>query len=255
MSASINGWTMLALSEDARVGKRLYVVLDARAAPILLSEAQIGLDGTGTAGSDAIGAGPAEPPRKAAPTPSCVYTTQTVARPGPVEMARAAFAHLLMRESARAAVAVDTRRGRLTGKRAGDLVAVDMGAATLGWRDVPMAREMDTLSLPIEEGPLSKPAAVGMGNPHRLLRRGCASRGPAISRPGAGAASALSPAAWSRKSSRRCTMAACASGFGNAGPGSPWPAGPAPAPQRWRPGAISPMRSARRCTWWWTAAN
>ena len=41
-----------------------------------------------------------------------------------------------------------------------------MGPARTGWRDIPLARELDTLSLPLSVGPLSSPAAVNMGNPH-----------------------------------------------------------------------------------------
>jgi diaminopimelate epimerase len=45
-------------------------------------------------------------------------------------------------------------------------VRVDMGPARRGWRDVPLAAEMDTLHLDLSEGPISDPAAVSMGNPH-----------------------------------------------------------------------------------------
>jgi len=58
---------------------------------------------------------------------------------------------------------------------AGDLEAVaepagwwriNMGKALLDWRDVPLAREADTLRLPLALGPLVEPAACSMGNPH-----------------------------------------------------------------------------------------
>ena len=76
-------------------------------------------------------------------------------------------AELLMRESGRDRVAVRTRAGVLPAERhAGGLVEVDMGAPRLGWRDVPLAREADTLRLPLALGPLSGPAACSMGNPH-----------------------------------------------------------------------------------------
>lgn len=56
-----------------------------------------------------------------------------------------------------------TERGLLRAEaRAGGLVAVNMGAPLLDWRDVPLAREVDTLHLPIE----GDPVATGMGNPH-----------------------------------------------------------------------------------------
>jgi diaminopimelate epimerase len=45
-------------------------------------------------------------------------------------------------------------------------IAVDMGPARLGWRDVPLARAMDTLHLDLRAGPFADPAAASMGNPH-----------------------------------------------------------------------------------------
>jgi diaminopimelate epimerase len=45
-------------------------------------------------------------------------------------------------------------------------VRVDMGPARLGWRDVPLAREMDTLHVDLERGAVADPAACSMGNPH-----------------------------------------------------------------------------------------
>jgi diaminopimelate epimerase len=49
----------------------------------------------------------------------------------------------------------------------GRLWRADMGPARLGWRDVPLAREADTLRVPLAraEG-LGAPAACSMGNPH-----------------------------------------------------------------------------------------
>ena len=45
-------------------------------------------------------------------------------------------------------------------------IRVDMGAPRLGWRDVPLAREMDTLHLSLAAGAVADPAALSMGNPH-----------------------------------------------------------------------------------------
>ena len=56
-----------------------------------------------------------------------------------------------------------TERGILLAKDAGDgLVSVNMGAPLLNWADIPLAEDVDTLSLPIE----GDPVATGMGNPH-----------------------------------------------------------------------------------------
>ncbi|MHA1113927.1 MAG: diaminopimelate epimerase [Alphaproteobacteria bacterium] len=79
-------------------------------------------------------------------------------------------AHFLMAENGRTSVAIATGAGVLTASRAGAAsITVDMGAARDGWRDIPLAREADTLHLPIEEGPLADPAAVDMGNPHAVF--------------------------------------------------------------------------------------
>jgi diaminopimelate epimerase len=51
----------------------------------------------------------------------------------------------------------------------GARVTVDMGPPRLGWRDIPLAREMDTLALDYAMGPLARPVAVGMGNPHAVF--------------------------------------------------------------------------------------
>lgn len=73
----------------------------------------------------------------------------------------------LAEELGRDRVVVETLAGLLESERRGDgLVTVDMGPAHTGWRDVPLAREMDTLHLPLALGPLSDPVATGMGNPH-----------------------------------------------------------------------------------------
>ncbi len=73
----------------------------------------------------------------------------------------------VMAETGRDTLAIETAAGLLRAeKRAGGLYAVDMGAARTGWQDIPLARDCDTLALPLTVGPLSGPAAVGMGNPH-----------------------------------------------------------------------------------------
>ncbi len=48
----------------------------------------------------------------------------------------------------------------------GGAIRVDLGPARLGWREIPLARALDTLHLPLSAGPLADPAACSMGNPH-----------------------------------------------------------------------------------------
>ncbi|WP_324370607.1 diaminopimelate epimerase [Amaricoccus sp.] len=72
-------------------------------------------------------------------------------------------ARLLMAESGGDSCDLETGRGRLLARDAGDgLIAVNMGAPQLTWEAVPLAHAMDLDALPIE----GDPGAAGMGNPH-----------------------------------------------------------------------------------------
>ncbi len=77
------------------------------------------------------------------------------------------IADLLMREARTDAIRLGSPSGLLHAARAnGGQVTVDMGEPRLGWRDIPLAREADTLHLPLARDGLSDPAACSMGNPH-----------------------------------------------------------------------------------------
>ncbi|MCC6008898.1 MAG: diaminopimelate epimerase [Rhodobacteraceae bacterium] len=68
-----------------------------------------------------------------------------------------------MAASGRDRLRLRTGRGVLLAEDAGGgLTRVNMGPPLLGWREIPLAEEMDTLELPIEGAPV----ATGMGNPH-----------------------------------------------------------------------------------------
>ncbi|MFN6955061.1 MAG: diaminopimelate epimerase [Acetobacteraceae bacterium] len=76
-------------------------------------------------------------------------------------------ASLLAAETGRDAVTIRTIAGDLPVRRApGGLWTADMGPARLGWRDIPLAHEADTLHLPLARGLVADPAACSMGNPH-----------------------------------------------------------------------------------------
>jgi diaminopimelate epimerase len=79
-------------------------------------------------------------------------------------------ARLLLDESGKDIVAIDTVAGVLEAGNSGrNRVAVDMGAARTGWSEIPLAREMDTLHLDLECGPLRDAVAVNIGNPHAVF--------------------------------------------------------------------------------------
>ena len=73
------------------------------------------------------------------------------------------IARHLMDETGRDSLTLTTDRGTLFARDMGDgLTAVNMGAPQLDWDQIPLARAMDTLELPIP----GDPTATGMGNPH-----------------------------------------------------------------------------------------
>lgn len=80
-------------------------------------------------------------------------------------------AALLMREAGTTDVAIETVAGRLLCTDAGDgRVTVDMGLANLGWDQIPLACETDTLSVEVPGAEAFGPAtAVNIGNPHAVF--------------------------------------------------------------------------------------
>jgi diaminopimelate epimerase len=77
------------------------------------------------------------------------------------------IASLVAAEGGKDRVVVRTIAGDLPVERLpGGLWRADMGPARLGWQEVPLAREMDTLHLPLACDPVADPAACSMGNPH-----------------------------------------------------------------------------------------
>lgn len=76
-------------------------------------------------------------------------------------------AELLFRENGDPAPVIRTLAGDLPTRREADgRITVDMGAPALTWDQIPLARALDTLHLPLARGALADPAACGMGNPH-----------------------------------------------------------------------------------------
>ncbi len=79
-------------------------------------------------------------------------------------------ASLIMAESGRETLAIETAAGLLGAQAAGaGRVTVDMGEARLAWDEIPLAREQDTLHLELAREDLADPVAVNMGNPHAVF--------------------------------------------------------------------------------------
>ena len=75
------------------------------------------------------------------------------------------IAMLLFAETGRDHVRIATGAGILDAWKQGYQVAVDMGTPKLDWAQIPLARETDTLHLPLHNDPVG----VNMGNPHAVF--------------------------------------------------------------------------------------
>jgi len=76
-------------------------------------------------------------------------------------------ASLVLKQLGRDRITIRTMAGLLGAERLADgTVRVDMGAPRLGWQDVPLAREVDTLHVPLAAEGVSDAACCSMGNPH-----------------------------------------------------------------------------------------
>ena len=73
------------------------------------------------------------------------------------------IARHLMEENGQGALTLRTERGMLACEDAGDgMTRVNMGAPLTEWQEIPLAQDVDTLHLPLDEDPV----ATSMGNPH-----------------------------------------------------------------------------------------
>lgn len=80
------------------------------------------------------------------------------------------IASLVMTETGRDRAVIQTVAGHLPARTAeAGRITVDMGPANLGWREIPLSEERDTLHLGIGAGPLQDPVGVNMGNPHAVF--------------------------------------------------------------------------------------
>ena len=77
----------------------------------------------------------------------------------------------LARETGADRLAIETQRGLIACERLSEWTyRVDMGPPRLGWRDIPFAREADTIAVDIPGAEAFGPAGlVNMGNPHAVF--------------------------------------------------------------------------------------
>jgi diaminopimelate epimerase len=143
-----------------------FVVLDGRAAPLGLTSAQIVALADRRLGIGCDQLIIMEPPAAGADVFMRIHNPDG-SEAGACGNATRCIASLIAAETGKAQVVVRTISGDLPSEAMpGGFWQVDMGPARLGWRDVPLAREADTLHLPLALGGVSDPAACSMGNPH-----------------------------------------------------------------------------------------
>lgn len=147
-----------------------FVVVDARREPFVLDQAaaRAVADRRTGVGCDQLIV--LEPPANGA---ADVFMRIRNADGGEVEAcgnASRCVAALIMEETGRDRCTVETQAGllRAAALRTGE-IAVDMGELRTAWRDIPLARQMDTLHLDLACGPLRDPVAVNIGNPHAVF--------------------------------------------------------------------------------------
>jgi diaminopimelate epimerase len=147
-----------------------FVVIDARTRPLALNAAQARAVADRKTGVGCDQFIVIEPPKNGSTDASMRIRN---ADGGEVEACgngARCVAQLLLRDLRRDRVAIDTTAGVIVAESAGqDRVAVDMGPARLDWRDIPLARDMDTLHLDLQRGLLRDAVAVNVGNPHAVF--------------------------------------------------------------------------------------
>ena len=79
-------------------------------------------------------------------------------------------ADLVMKGDGRDEISIETDAGRLRAWRAdGGEISVDMGQVATGWRDVPLAHEVDTRAVPLGIDGLGDAVCHSVGNPHAVV--------------------------------------------------------------------------------------
>jgi diaminopimelate epimerase len=83
-------------------------------------------------------------------------------------------ARLLMEETSRDSIRLETEGGALLCAAEDGVVSIDMGVPRFGWREIPLREQRDTLSFPLEIAGFDLPAlkeasAANVGNPHCVL--------------------------------------------------------------------------------------
>lgn len=151
-----------------------FVVIDARAKPLAISEAQARAiadrkSGIGCDQLIVMEKSPVADVRmriwnaEGGEVPSCGNASRCIA-------------DLMFDEKATQVATIETKGGMLTAKKAGThLVTIDQGKPKFGWKDIPLSEAFaDTRHIELQVGPIDKPllhspSVVNVGNPHCIF--------------------------------------------------------------------------------------
>jgi len=144
-----------------------FVVVDARETPFALGEAEARALANRREGVGCDQIVILEPARRDEAAVSLRFLNSDGGEVGACGNGTRCAASLLLAANDAEEIALETRAGLLRARAGEDgLVSVDMGEARFDWRDIPLAREMDTLHLDLALDGLADPVATSMGNPH-----------------------------------------------------------------------------------------
>lgn len=100
----------------------------------------------------------------------CIFNAPDAGEAEACGNATRCVAALLMEEKKVDAVTIETVAGFLgCWKESDGRITVDMGIPKLGWQDIPLAYEQDTLRINLAEGAIHSPVGVNVGNPHLVF--------------------------------------------------------------------------------------
>ncbi|HZU89883.1 MAG TPA: diaminopimelate epimerase [Stellaceae bacterium] len=144
-----------------------FVVLDARARPLVLDDAAARALADRHTGIGCDQLVLIEPPRDPAADAFLRIRNADGGEAAACGNATRCVALLLGRERGLRRVRIETLAGLIDAEILPDeRVAVDMGPARTAWREIPLAREMDTARVELALGPLMAPVCTNIGNPH-----------------------------------------------------------------------------------------
>jgi diaminopimelate epimerase len=147
-----------------------FVVLDARAAPLALTSAQVRAIADRRTGVGCDQLLVVEPPRNGTADAFLRIHNADGGEVAACGNGARCVAAMIMAEKGAESALIETKVGILEARAgAAGEISVDMGPASLEWRNIPLARDADTMHLGIEAGLLADPVAVSVGNPHAVF--------------------------------------------------------------------------------------